>query len=248
MISLLQNPLNGGNPAVARDPIMQVEAVTGISRDKFRIVPLGLELSAYADLLPTASGVARTTRQPTIGYLARLAEEKGLHVLVDAFIHLRENTEIDARLQIAGWLGQQQEAYAEAQFAKLRDAGLADAFHYAGEVDRAGKMQFLREIDVLSVPTVYKEPKGLFVLEALAAGVPVVQPRHGAFPELLERTGGGKLVEANDAVALAEGLAELLGQEETRRELGCAGQRAVHEQFHARAMAEQTLAVMQRFL
>jgi len=219
-----------------------------IPRDKFRLVPLGLELSDYVASKPPEDHGTSSERPVTIGYLARLAEEKGLHLLVDAFIHLRKEMNMDVRLQIAGWLGPQQESYAETQFAKLREAGFADAFRYVGEVDREGKLQFLQEIDVLSVPTIYKDPKGLFVLEALAAGVPVVQPRHGAFPELLDRTGGGKLVEANDVMALAEGLAEIVGQGAQRRELGITGQQVVHEQFHSRAMAEQTLDVLRTFV
>ncbi len=78
---------------------------------------------------------------------------------------------------------------------QVRDAGLEGRFEYVGEVDRQGKIDFLRGLDVLSVPTVYREPKGLFVLESLANAVPVVLPAHGAFPELIEATGGGVLVE-----------------------------------------------------
>ena len=72
---------------------------------------------------------------------------------------------------------------------------LSEDFEYCGEVDRRQKIELLNSIDVLSVPTIYNEPKGLFVLEAFANGVPVVQPRHGAFPELTEATEGGRVVE-----------------------------------------------------
>ena len=59
---------------------------------------------------------------------------------------------------------------------------------------------------MLSVPATYDEPKGVFLLEAMASGVPVVQPRRGAFTEVVEKTGGGLLVAPDDPVALAEGL------------------------------------------
>ena len=85
-------------------------------------------------------------------------------------------------------------------------AGLEHEFTYRGEVDRDGKLAFLRGLDVLSVPAAYDEPKGLFVLEAMASGVPVVQPRRGGFTEIVERTGGGLLVERDDPDALADGL------------------------------------------
>jgi glycosyltransferase involved in cell wall biosynthesis len=106
-------------------------------------------------------------------------------------------------------------------------------------------VRFLESLDVLSVPTTYREPKGLYVLEALACGVPVVQPRHGSFPELIEATGGGMLVEPNNAASLAEGLATLLRDEGRRKELGATGQRAVRERFGAQAMAEATVNVLQ---
>ena len=89
----------------------------------------------------------------------------------------------------------------------LENAGLEAEFEYRGEIDRDAKVSFLQELDVLSVPTTYREPKGLFVFEAMASGVPVVQPRHGAFPEIVERTGGGMLVEPDDPQALSGALA-----------------------------------------
>ena len=56
------------------------------------------------------------------------------------------------------------------------------------------------------VPATYDEPKGMFLLESMAAGAPVVQPRRGAFTEVVEKTGGGLLVAPDDVDALAEGL------------------------------------------
>ena len=117
-----------------------------------------------------------------------------------------------------------------------------------GSVDREGKLEFLRQIDVLSVPTVYREPKGLFVLEALAAGVPVVQPRHGAFPELLERIPGGVLVNPEDPVDLAEQLYELLQDVEACRSLGQQGLQVVHQQYNADQMAAATWDVYRHYL
>ena len=82
---------------------------------------------------------------------------------------------------------------------RLDAAGLLGDFEYVESPDHANKVRFLQVVDVLSVPTMYREPKGLYVLEALANGVPVVQPAHGSFPELIEATGGGLLVPPNDS-------------------------------------------------
>ena len=169
--------------------------------------------------------------------------------MVDAFIDLRrQNPNSTARLLAAGWLGKQNRAYAEAQFAKLRAAGLQDAYTYMGCVDRAQKLAFLGQIDVLSVPTVYQDPKGLYVLEALAAGVPVVQPVHGSFVELLESTAGGSLVTPHDSQHLARSLQALLSDDATRRQLGLTGQANVVQRHSADAMARETLAVYRRVI
>jgi glycosyltransferase involved in cell wall biosynthesis len=212
-----------------------------LPRDKFRIVPLGIDTRDF-----TAFERSTAARPLTIGYLARIAPEKGLHLLVDAFIRLKRMPDMaETKLAIAGWLGGEHRAYAEAQFKKLRAAGFGDAFHYHGEVGREQKLDFLRAIDVLSVPTTYHEPKGLFVLEALAAGVPVVQPSHGAFPEVLGATGGGVLVKPDDSEHLADALHALLIDAPRRHLHGQRGRAAVLERFHAGAIAERTLAELQ---
>jgi glycosyltransferase involved in cell wall biosynthesis len=106
----------------------------------------------------------------------------------------------------------------------------------------------LQSLDVLSVPTTYREPKGLYVLEALANGVPVVQPRHGSFPELIETTGGGLLVTPDDPDDLAAALRRLLEDAAHRTELGRKGKEAVHRFFHAARMAEETVAIYRKYL
>ena len=212
----------------------------GIPAAKFHITPLGIDTGDFVALEPKRD--EPDDRPPRVGYLARLAPEKGLHVLVDAFLALRRLPGMErAELHVAGWLGEHRRKYAEEQFDKLRAAGLGDALHYAGSVDRHGKVEFLRQLDVLSVPTVYREPKGLFVLEALAMGVPVVQPNHGAFPELIEWTGGGRLVRPEDPAHLALVLHELLTDHAARRELGRCGRESVLARFNADAMAQQAL-------
>jgi glycosyltransferase involved in cell wall biosynthesis len=105
------------------------------------------------------------------------------------------------------------------------------------------KLEFLRSLDVLSVPGTYDEPKGIFLLEAMASGVPVVQPRRGAFPELLSRTGGGILVEPGDPGALAEGILTLYKDRDLARELGRRGAQGVREHYGVAQMAARALEV-----
>lgn len=191
--------------------------------DQWQVTPLTLDTTDFVNFQrPTRS----SDHAPRVGYLARLAPEKGLHTLADAFIELAQRRP-EVRLEIAGWLGQQHEGYWREVQQSLAAAGLADRVHYWGSVDRPGKLEFLRSIDVLSVPVTHFEPKGLFVLEALAAGVPVVLPAHAAFPELVQRVGGGVLVPQGDVRALADGLEQLLSDLPAAQALGAQGQRRV---------------------
>jgi glycosyltransferase involved in cell wall biosynthesis len=210
--------------------------------ERVHVVPLGINTD---DLSHARELQQLVERPPTIGYLARLAPEKGLHLLVDAFIQLRSRRD-DVRLLVAGWLGEQQRTYAQEAFDRLRAAGFETDFEYRGCVDREGKLQFFRDIDLFSVPTTYQEPKGLFVLESLSAGVPVVQPEHGAFPEMLRELGGGRLFVPNDARALAATFDELLQNRGQLAGLGAAGKEAVVKQRCARIMAQQTTDVFEK--
>ena len=205
----------------------------GLPREKMRLVPLGINLDGYVPRQRERKGPF------TIGYLARVAPEKGLHVLAEAYKRLRKRPGIgESRLVAAGYLAAEHQEYLERVRADLRAHGLEGDFEYRGEVDRAQKLAFLHEIDVLSVPATYQEPKGIFLFEAMASGVPVVQPRRGAFPEIVEKTGGGILVEADDPEALADGLLGLWRDPARAASLGKAGSEGVKRHYTVGTMAE----------
>jgi glycosyltransferase involved in cell wall biosynthesis len=150
-----------------------------------------------------------------------------------------------SRLRAAGYLGHEHRPYLETCMRRMREWGLGAEFDYAGEVDRRQKIEFLSGLDVLSVPTPYAEPKGLFVLEAMACGVPVVQPRHGAFPEILDRTGGGLLVDDGDE-AIAEGLMRLWRDPALAATLGRRAAVGERTAYSAAGMADRALEVYRR--
>ena len=195
-----------------------MSAYLGIPSERISVVPLGITLDGY----PDPRSPIPDPRSPVfiIGYFARIAPEKGLQVLAGAYVRLRRRTpDIPMRLVAAGHLPRAHQPYLDGAKAILRDAGLGQEFEYQGEVDRPGKIAFLRRLDVLSVPATYDEPKGMFLLEAMAAGVPVVQPRRGSFTEIVERTGGGLLVAPDDPEALAEALERVARTPALREEL-----------------------------
>jgi len=152
------------------------------------------------------------------------------------------------RLRVGGYLKELDRPYFEEQRRRVAEWGLADRFEYVGEVDRQGKADFLASLDVFALPTVYKDPKGLSVLEALASGVPAVLPAHGGFPELVDSTGGGVLVEPESPPALAAALRRLIDDPEHRRSLGRRGREGVLARHSDEAMARATAALYERTL
>lgn len=215
----------------------------GLDRSKIDVVYPGIALDDYRKLTPDSSD----SRPPTIGFFARFVPEKGLHLLVDAFISLTRSGEFpDLRLVAGGYVSRAYKTYIDGIHKKIKDNGLEDRVNLLGTLERADKLNFFKQIDVFSVPAPYREPKGISILEALAAGVPVVQPNHGAYPEWVNATQGGLLHRPHDSIDLAEKLATLLRDAELRKRLGQQGRAGVFEKFSSEKMAAGTLDAMRR--
>lgn len=215
-----------------------------VPRGRIDVVYPGLA-KEFLDAIPATVPV-QSGRPPTVGYLARICPEKGIERLVEAMILLREVPGMsNVQLRVAGYLGNRDEAFFERLKQKVDRSPLKGAMTYIGEVDQAGKIDLLSSIDVFSAPSVYPESKGIYVLEALAMGVPVVQPAHGSFPELVQRTQGGVLTPPGDAAALATALADMLRDHTGRAVYGARGRKIVHEQFTDTHMAEEMLKIYQ---
>jgi glycosyltransferase involved in cell wall biosynthesis len=209
----------------------------GIPERKMEIAPLGVSTDGYR--AQPSSG----NEKPRIGYFARIAPEKGLHILADAYKLVRD-AGFQCTLEAAGYIAPEHRAYLEGIEKQLREWGIE--FRYHGAVDRLQKIAFLESLDVLSTPTVYADPKGMFVLEAMAAGVPVVQPDHGAFPEIIRKTGGGILVEPENPQALADGILNILRDRELRDRLSLRAHSGVREHYRVDAMAARTVEIFAR--
>lgn len=233
------------NSRFYRDKMAELFA---IPHEKFTIVPLSIDAQPFADTAAAAvgpspehpGGPGRSESEFRIGYLARVSPEKGLHHLVEAFLRLASRPGHESTtLHVAGWLGETHREYLRGLQRRVEAAGYGDRFVYHGSPSLAGKIAFLRSLDVLSVPTEYADPKGLFVLESLAAGVPVVQPGHGAFPELIESTCGGLLFPPGDLDALCEAIDRLRANPQLRRELAAAGRERLAQVHAIEAAAER---------
>ena len=213
----------------------------GVPRASIDVVQHGLKLDGHSARVQRPDGVF------TIGFFARICHDKGLHQLVEAFELLAADESLPPlRLRAAGYLHQGDKPYLEGirqRVARWRDPS---RFEYAGELDRHAKIAFLHSLDVMSVPTVYRESKGISILEALANAVPVVQPAHGAFPEIVADTGGGLLTEPLNPQALAQALRQLILDPAQAAELGRRGHQAIHSRYRADTMGDATLDVYRR--
>jgi len=212
--------------------------------EKVRAVYPGVDFEGYAP-------APAPPDPPAIGYLSMMSQSKGLDTLAEAFILLKRRPQFQAaRLRVSGGSIAGDETFISEVRAALTAAGVDADVEFVSDFSREGKQEFLRTLSVVSVPTPRPEAFGLFVLESLACGVPLVLPRHGAFVELSEETQGCVLTEPNDPRALADALADLLGDERRRSELGARGRRAVCEEFTidraAREMADVFRAVTGR--
>ncbi len=204
----------------SHDYANRMAALLRIPNEKIHVVPLGIDVSDFRNL----PDPEMMTSSFDIGYLARMAPEKGLHQLVDAFILIANRPEArHVKLKLAGWMGPQHTHFWDQQKAKLSQALLDDRWEYLGSIDRNEKAKFLRSINLFCVPTTYAEPKGLFLLEAIAVGTPYVQPDHGAFPELHQRMSGtdqsrnfGNLFKADSVDDLAAKLLDAIQSNPSR--------------------------------
>jgi glycosyltransferase involved in cell wall biosynthesis len=189
----------------------------GLAREAVKVVFNGIQLEGYA----AAESPPAT---PTIGYLARMCREKGIEVMVDAFFHLAgELGDRETRLHLAGAATAGDEPLIRRLRARIESAGLAARVTWSPNISREEKISFLRGLSLFSVPATYAEAFGLYVVEAMACGVPVVQPEAAAFPELIAAGGGGLGVRPRDPAALARAWRDLLRDPARRAELGRAG-------------------------
>ena len=240
-------------------PAEKVEVVfNGIELDGYRTKPTpdpsqewnntsATTGESFAPLEGSDLGKSHATRNtqhaaPVLGYFARMCREKGLETLVDAYIHIKRRDRVPRlKLHIGGSCGPADEPFVKEMRKKLAAGGYIGETTFASNVSHAEKLDFLSSLTVFSVPANCGEAFGLYVIEAMAAGVPVVQPRNGAFPELIEATGGGVVCEPDNPTSLALAIEELLLNPDRARQLGDAGRISVFKEFNSTAMAIRSL-------
>jgi glycosyltransferase involved in cell wall biosynthesis len=234
-----------------RNHVRQVDLLIAPSRDYADLMTERLELPPER-IQVVYNGIntdgfeedttVRIDRPPTLGYFARMCADKGLDILIDAFIDIRKRGNIpNLKLKIGGNLNPWNEEWVEILKLKLRINDLQEEVSFHPNVSRAEKIQFLRSLDVFSVPAVCNEPFGFYVVEALVAGVPVVLPAKSAFPELVGKTGGGVLYAPEDRLALVEMLEQFFADESKRRLMSVTGKKNALDFFSVKRSAQEII-------
>lgn len=205
--------------------------------EKFHVVPIGINTDGYGES-------SLSPGRPTIGYLSKMTESLGLEVLIDAFMLLKSNGRLkNLRLRVMGGQTPDDKTFLQRLCRKLNARSMLDDVEFCTGFDRNSRIEFLQSLSAMSVPMRHPEAFGMFILEALASGVPVVQPKIGAFPELIGATGGGICYEPNNATTLASVLGDLLLDAERSAKLGLAGREVVRECFNVKRMADSMMEV-----
>lgn len=208
--------------------------------EQMHVVPNGMDLHSFAAADPDPNF-------PTVGFFARMIHGKGLTTVVDAYLDLvKRGTIPRLKLKIGGAVTAADETYIQGLKDKIAEAGLTNRVEWHPNVSFQDKVRFFRNVSVFSVPATYGEAFGLYAIEAIASGVPVVQPDHGAFPEIIEATKAGVLVKPDDTKALADAMEALLLDHNQRDQFANNGIPAVREEYSATRMAERFEELLQK--
>lgn len=180
-----------------------------------------------------------------IGYISRMCESNGLEVLVDAFIILKKQIQWrELKLIITGGYTGENDVFVKNIRKKISQAGLEQEVEYHSDFEE-GRHDFFKKVSLISVPVLNGEAFGMYLLESMASGVPVVQPALGAFPEIVEKSGGGITYSPNTPEKLAEALAELLASPGQLAELSKAGRKGVEQKFNVHTQAADIVNLYQ---
>ena len=213
-----------------------------IPDEKIHVVHIGLNPASYEPSPPA-------TDPPAIGFLSRMNEENGFGLLIDAFIELKRNERFaPLRLYATGGMTGDDKVFIRRQVQKLKRAKLEDLVEIQDEYHPDSLREFFRKISLLSVPVLKGEAFGLYQLEALASGVPLVQPAIGAFPEIIEATGGGVVYQPNTSSALAIKVAEVLDSNTQLIEMSIKGVESVSSKFDCRSLTGKMVDIYQLIL
>lgn len=211
-----------------------------IRSNPLTVIPIGIDVEGY-ERAPLSSN------PPVIGFLSRMSEASGLGLLVEAFLKLKKQGPLKGvKLLVTGGKTGDDRVFLRKLRKDIRTHGCDQDVQFVRAFDRPARQNFFRSLSLFSVPVLKGRAFGVYLLEAFASGVPVVQPKIGAFPEIIKTTGGGVLYEPNDARTLASTLSSLLLDPGRIRELGSQGGVSVRKHYSIETAAKKMVRVYEK--
>jgi glycosyltransferase involved in cell wall biosynthesis len=205
---------------------------TSVTGENIHVVPSGIE--SQPELNTSAKN-----HSPGLGYYCRVNFMNGFDKLVDSFIEIKTHNKIPGlTLHVCGGFTSDDKPFIRSQIKKLKESGFIESVRIYDDFQGTSKQEFFNNIDVMSVPVRKYDAYGLYILEANAHGVPVVQPATGSFPEILEKTGGGFVYTPDNIEKLTESLVSLLENETLKKKLGDIGRKNVRAELTMEKMSE----------
>ncbi len=213
-----------------------------IHSEKMNVIHIGVNPENYTFTLPADS-------PPAIGYLSRICEENGFEILVDAFILLKSDPRFsNLKLKVTGGMTGDDQPFLQRQLNKLEAVNMLQHVDIQPDFTMQALQPFFASLSVLSVPVLKGEAFGLYQIEALASGVPLVQPDLGAFPEIIRKTGGGVVYHPNTPEALADKLAGVLTNRGALESMGLSGRKSVESDFDCRKQSMKIVKVYEKVI
>lgn len=211
-----------------------------IPKDKMHVVPIGIDSSLYSYSKPVIN-------PPVIGYISRMYEEHGFGLLIDAFIKLKNKSGYkNVLLKLSGGYTADDKKYVKRQIRKLKKAGVFEDVEFIEDYEPEKRFNFYNKLTLLTVPVLKGEAFGVYQLESLASGVPLVQPKLGAFPEVIEKTGGGVLYEPNTKDEMVNAWTKLLSAPDQIEKLSKEGHQSVMQNFKIDDVSAQILEIYKK--
>ncbi|MBN1819759.1 MAG: glycosyltransferase family 4 protein [Prolixibacteraceae bacterium] len=210
--------------------------------EKVHSIYLGVDYEDY-----TYINAAEKPRN--VGYLSRMNHENGFDIVVNAFIELKKNPEFgDVNLVVTGGSTGDDTKYIRELKKRIKRNRLEPHVEFYPEFEGEGRHDFFKKVSVVSVPVRNGEAFGMYLLESMASGVPVVQPALGAFPEIIEKSKGGIIYKKNTPEDLAKAWSDLLNNKKQLAELSRQAVSGVKENFDIRIQSGNIIRLYKSLL